>query len=81
MKPTSIIVEALVKIGLGILVTNLAIDMGKAYMFSAVKEMNPGAADDIMNALEYGVNCDEIKGHTKCRLKIVRYMCRAFTAD
>lgn len=82
MKPSIIKVEkTLVKIGLGVLLIELAADIGKVSMLRAVKKLNSKTADEVMNAMDYGINCGEFHGLKKCRLKIIRNMCKACIED
>lgn len=82
MKPSIIKVEkTLVKIGLGVLLIELAADIGKVSMLRAVKKLNSKTADEVMAAMEYGINCGEFHGLKKCRLKIIRDMCKTCIED
>lgn len=81
MKPSANIIGALAKIGLGILVTELATDMGKAFMFSAVKKVNPKTANELMRVMDISIDSDEVKSLKKCKLKIVKGMCEAVTKN
>lgn len=65
MKPLTIKVETLAKIGLGVLAIELATDMGKASMLRMVKK----------------INSDRFHGLDKIKLKIVRGMCKACIED
>lgn len=82
MKPSITKVEkTLVKIGLGVLLIELAADIGKVSMLKAVKKLNSKTADEVMAAMEYGINCGKFHGLKKCRLKIIRDMCKTCIED
>lgn len=77
MKPLTIKVETLAKIGLGIAATELACDVGKAIMFRSFEEVNSETADGMLKALDRCINSGRYHGLKKCRLKIVKGMCKA----
>lgn len=81
MKPLTIKVETLAKIGLGVLAIELATDIGKASMLRTVKKINSETADTMMDAMDFGINCGEFRGLKKCRLKIIRGMCKAIIKE
>lgn len=81
MKPLTIKVETLAKIGLGVLAIELATDMGKASMLRMVKKINSETADEVLDAMDIGINSDRFHGLDKIKLKIVRGMCKAFIKD
>lgn len=78
MKPLIIKVEkTLATIGFGVLAMELGADIGKASMLSVVKKINSETADKIMDAMDFGINCGKFHGLKKCKLKIIRGMCKA----
>lgn len=81
MKPLTIKVGTLVKIGVGITALNFAMDLGKATMFKAFKISNPEEADKVMEAMETAVNAEEIPFYKKIRLKVVKSLCKTFTEE
>jgi hypothetical protein len=81
MKPLTIKVETLAKIGLGVLAIELATDMGKASMLRMVKKINSETADEVLDAMDIGINSDRFHGLDKIKLKIVRGMCKACIED
>lgn len=46
-------------------------------MLSAVKKINSKTADEMMDAMDFSINCGEFHGLKKCKLKIIRDMCKA----
>lgn len=81
MKPLTIKAGTLVKIGLCVAVVELAADIGKAAMLKAVKKINSETANEVLEALDAGINSNKYHGLKKCKLKIVRGMCKACTND
>lgn len=81
MKPLTIRAKTLAKIGLGALLIELSADIGKVTMLRAVKKLNSETANKVMDAMDYGINCGEIHGLKKCRLKLIRGMCKACIDD
>lgn len=81
MKPLTIKVGTLAKIGLGIAAIDLASDVGKAIMFRSVEVINSKTADEMLEALDMCINSGKFHGLKKCRLKIVKGMCKATTKD
>lgn len=81
MKPLTIKVETLAKIGLEVLAIELATDMGKASMLRMVKKINSETADEVLDAMDIGINSDRFHGLDKIKLKIVRGMCKACIED
>lgn len=81
MKPLTIKVGTLAKVGLGIAAIELAADIGKASMFTVVKIVNSEAADQILESLDASINSNRYRSLRKCKLKIVRGMCKAFIKD
>ena len=82
MKPSIIKVEkTLVKIGLGMLLIELAADIGKVSMLRTVKKFNSKAADEVMNAMDYCNNCGVFHGFKKYNLKIIMYMYKICIED
>lgn len=81
MKPLTIKVETLAKIGLGVLAIELATDMGKASMLRMVKKINSETADEVLDAMDIGINSDRFHGLDKIKLKSVRGMCKACIED
>lgn len=81
MKPLTIRAETLAKIGLGALLIELSADIGKVTMLRAVKKLNSETANKVMDAMDYSINCGEIHGLKKCRLKLIRGMCKACIDD
>lgn len=81
MKPATIKVKTLVKVGLGAAALNFAMDLGKAVMFKAFKASSPEEANKMMEVMN---EVDEIKGasrYQKIRIKIVRGLCKALTEE
>lgn len=72
MKPLTIKVGTLAKIGLGVATAELIFDLGKATMLKAVKSVNSETADEVMKALDYGINSKDYHGLRKLKIKIVR---------
>jgi hypothetical protein len=82
VKPLIIKVEkTLATIGFGVLAIELGADMGRASMLRAVKIINSETADTMMDAMDFGINCGEFHGLKKCRLKIIRGMCKAIIKE
>ena len=82
MKPSIIKVgKALTKVGLMVLALEFGADIGKAIMFKAVKDINPEAADDVMDAMDICLDHGYVKGLEKCRYKIIRGMCKVITKE
>lgn len=82
MKPLTIKVEkTLAKIGLVVLAMELGADIGRACMLRAVKKINSETADEVLDAMDIGINSDEFHGLDKIKLKIVRGMCKACIED
>lgn len=78
MKPLIIKVEkTLATIGFGVLAIELGADIGKASMLRAVKKINSKTVDEVMDAMDFSINFGEFHGLKKCRLKIIRGMCKA----
>ena len=77
MKPLTIKVGTLAKIGLGVAVVELAADMGKAAMLRAVKKINSETANEVLEIMDVGINSNRYHGLEKCKLKIVRAICKA----
>lgn len=78
MKPSIIKVgKALTKVGLMVLALEFGADIGKAIMFKAVKDINPEAANDVMDAMDICLSRGYVRGLEKCRYKIIRGMCKA----
>lgn len=77
MKPLIIKVgKTLAKIGFGVLAMELGADIGKASMLRAVKKINSKTADEMMDAMDFGINCGKFHGLKKCKLKFIRGMCK-----
>lgn len=77
MKPLTIKVGTLAKIGLVIAATELGCDVGKAIMFRSVEVINSKTADEMLEALDMCINSGKFHGLKKCRLKIVKGLCKA----
>lgn len=81
MKPLTIKVGTLIKIGVGVAALNFAMDLGKATMFKAFKISNPEEADKMMDAMDAAVNTEGIRLHKKIRLKVVKSLCKTLTEE
>lgn len=81
MKPLTIKVGTLIKIGVGVAALNFAMDLGKATMFKAFKISNPEEADKMMDAMDTAVNTEGIQLHKKIRLKVVKSLCKTLTEE
>lgn len=81
MKPLTIKVGTLIKIGVGVAALNFAMDLGKATMFKAFKINNPEEADKMMDAMDTAVNTEGIRFHKKIRLKVVKSLCKTLTEE
>lgn len=81
MKPLTIKVGTLAIIGLGVAVAELAADIGKASMFKVVKIVNSETANEVLEAMDIAIDSNKYHGLTKCKLKIVRGMCKVCTKD
>ena len=77
MKPLTIKAGTLVKVGLGMAAIELAADIGKASMLSAVRKINPESADKMVEAIDIAINSNRYHGLKKCKLKIVKGICEA----
>ena len=55
--------------------------MGKASMLRMVKKINSETADEVLDAMDIGINSDRFHGLDKIKLKIVRGMCKACIED
>lgn len=81
MKPLTIKVGTIAMIGLCVAVVELAADIGKVSMFKAVKVINSETANEVLEAMDIAINSNRYHGLKKCKLKIVRDMCKAHTED
>lgn len=72
MKPLTIKAGTLVKVGLGMAAIELAADIGKASMLSAIRKINPESADKMVEAIDIAINSNRYHGLKKCKLKIVK---------
>ena len=72
MKPLTIKVGTLVKIGLGVAAAEVALDMGKGIMLSAVKDANSETADTVMNCIDEMLDSKDYSVLNKLKLKVVK---------
>ncbi len=72
MKPLTIIVGTLVKIGLGVAAAEVAYAMGKGVALSAARDVNPETADTLMKCVDEMLDSKEYSVLDKLRLKIIK---------
>lgn len=72
MKPLTIKVGTLVKIGLGVAVVNAAYFMAKGDMLSVVKGVNPETADEILEVIDETLNSKTCSMLNKLKLRIIK---------
>lgn len=76
MKTMTIKVGTLVKLGLVVAAMELASDMGRAAMFTAVKQYDEETADGIIGIFDDAINDKRWPRRKRIKLKIVRSMCK-----
>lgn len=72
MKPLTIKVGTLVKVGLGVAAVNAAYFIGKGDMLSTVEKVNPETAGKILKAMDEALDSKTRPMLDKLKLKIVK---------
>ena len=81
MKPLTIKVKTLIKIGMGVAIFDFAVDLGKAVMFKAFKVKSPEEADKMMDTMNAAIDSEELSFYKKIKLKTVRGLCKLITEE